>query len=406
MKKKLQVLPVVLSLLLSGIGLAQKQLSTDDFKPHTVYFKLSETHEIPGKIRSFLKKELKNVQFVGLAEVHQSQQLSYFTTGLLGLLSEGCFSNFAMELGPYSAEILQELSSVPGKTASNIQALNRRYGKNEFPKIPLIFADKEEDALFVQEAAHLEYSLWGLDQEFDYSYEMHLDRLYNKITVKTTEITRLYHESKRVLQNAIFKNRINNFPKNCWLKQNETLTEFFALLENDKGAQNYAKALQLSWDIYCMQETNKGGNQQRADYMKMNFENKYSQASKKEKYPKVFVKLGAVHLTRTISPYGVHDMGEYLKEKAVKNGTEFISIRHLIRYKNGEDVIQNDEWKQIATVLRLGRKNRWALIDLRPIRKKIQQGEVTTENDILRYGLQSYDFVLISPDDKNGALNF
>ncbi|WP_298897169.1 hypothetical protein [uncultured Psychroserpens sp.] len=410
MKNKVlhNIIRFVALIICSHYSFSQNSMTTNDFKDHTTYFSLSKDHQFQGnKMYKKLKQITKNAQFIGIAEVHQSEQLSYFTSSFLELLSEQCFNNFALELGPYSAKILAEISVNPEDTRLNINKLNRLYGKKEFPKIPLIFVDKVEDVKFINTASSLGYNFWGLDQEYLFSYEMHLDRLYEHYNNKTPEFIQLYNASKVVLENAIFKNKLpKGETSNCWLKDNETLNAFFSKFDSNDSAIKYINALKTSMGIYCKQETASGGNQERADYMKSNFMIKYNQLLKKEAKPKVVLKLGSVHLTHSTSQLGVNDIGKFLSEKAKANNTEFLSFFYLPRYKNGEDLINNDQFKSLSIVLSLGKKNKWTLIDLRPIRKMMLEGQLNTKNEIVAFGLISYDFVLIPPDDKNGTLNY
>lgn len=403
--KKLFYLCILITIFSYSKSFAQKDLESKDFKEFNTYFKLSKNHEIVGKTRKKLKKILSEAQFVGLAEVHQSQQLSYFTKGFLELLSEDCFKDFALEMGPYSAQILQNISSTSVNTSKKIQALNHKYGKNDFPKIPLIFADKKEDAIFIETASERTFKFWGLDQEFEYSYVMLLDNIYNQVKNKTSEIKNLYLKSKKVLSDVNFQYKKDGIVKNCWLIENDIIQKFFNKIDYDENIKNYIDALKITWDIYCKASSGKNSNQQRADYMKSNFEKMYKKASKTKQLPKVFIKLGSLHLTHTTSPLGVNDIGKYIHDKAQNNGSKFLSFYHLTRFKDGKDLIHTKEWKNTALVLSLEKKNKWTLIDLRPIRKRINSGELKT-TDIIAYGVNAYDFALISPDDTNGKLNY
>ena len=337
--------------------------------------------------------------------MHQSQQLSYFMVGLLELLKEKGFGHLALELGPNSAEILQNISITPGDVESEIKRLNNDYGKKSGFKIPIIFADKIEDALFIGKASGLGYSFWGLDQEFAYSYEMHLDNIFKSVNSPSSELEQLYLECKELVRKSIFKNKISGITNNCWYQQNETIENFFEKFKDNLKAQKIIQDLKITWDIYCKSETGQGSNQQRADYMKHNFDSLYSLASQKETSPKVLVKLGGVHLTHGLSPFRVDDMGKHLHEKSASKGTGFLSIRHLITYRNGKSNIGRSGWKGVGMFLELGRKDQWTLVDLRLFRDKVLSGELTTNEKYL-HELTSYDLLLIPPKDKIGTLNY
>ena len=380
----------------------QPSITQETFIPYVTYFTLDEDHNINGEGRQKLIESVGDNQFIGLAEVHQSQQLSYFTTGFLQMLSEKGFNHFALELGPISAQIVQELSTNPSETEDNLNKINRTYGKKKFPKIPLIFVDKVEDALFVRKAFELDYEIWGLDQEFAYSYEMHLDRMYDLMDDKSEELEALYLECKKLFSKNIFKSKVSGQTKNCWFGEEPTIREFFKLTEGNSEAKSIADALSTTWDIYCRNEQRLPSNQVRADYMKSNFEHYYGAQTTA---PKVFVKLGGVHLTRGISVFGVNDMGKYLNEKGNDLNTGFLTIRHFRRFKNGKDMAGKGGWKNVGFLMRLGHKDKWTLVDLRPLRKPLMDKELATDK-YTHFEIMNYDLLLISPDDKNGKLNY
>ncbi|MEP5610871.1 MAG: hypothetical protein ABJP45_01415 [Cyclobacteriaceae bacterium] len=394
-----------LIILIVSTAWAQETLTSEHLEPYTFRFSLASQHQISDEARTIISDLVGENQFVGIAEVHQSQQLSFFTTGLVSLLKEKDFNHLALELGPNSADILQKLSKNPTETSAKIKELNNAYGKKGYAKIPIIFVDKVEDALFVEQASRLTYTFWGLDQEFASSYEMLLDKIYELATNPDTDLKQNYLECKNLLRKTIFKNKISGQSTYCWYQQNETLKSFFNKFQGNVKAEKIIEDVNVSWDIYCKSSTGRGSNQQRADYMKKNFETQYTSAAKKEELPKVLVKLGGVHLTHGLSPFGVDDVGKYLHEKSAENNTGFLSIRQLISYRNGKSNIGKSGWKGVTLFLELGRKDQWTLLDLRPFREKVLKGELKT-NDKYKYELNSYDLLLIPPDDKVSKLNY
>ena len=384
---------------------SQRTLSHEDLIPHTIYFEMDDKHEFGPKAEEFLLDAIGLNQFVGLAEVHQSQRLSHFTIGILELLKKKGFNYFALELGPYTAKILQEISSDPSQTLENIKTLNRQYGKKVFPKIPMIFVDKVADAAFIERASSLDYSFWGLDQEFSYSYEMHIDRMYKEIAADATpELTDLYFKSKGLIRQNIFKSKIDGVTKNCWLLEEPNITRFMDLCKS-LGITHWVSALKTSWKIYCLNESGKASNQKRADYMKTNFDSLYAKANRKENRPKVFVKLGGVHLTHGISVFKVNDVGLHLSELGKKNRTGFLSIRHLSTYRDGKNVTGKKGWEGLELLMSLGKKDQWTLIDLRPMKLQLKAGNLQAEKKIA-FEINNYDLVLIPPNDSKSKMNY
>ena len=386
---------------------AQQELSIQDLQENTTYFNLDNGHGLDEGTKKFLRSEIRKNRFIGLAELHQSQQLSYFTVGLLDLLAEEGVKNFAMEIGPYSAQILSRASSVPEQTIENIRILNNAYGNKLFRMTPLIFSDRIEDAEFIQKASELGFNFWGLDQEFIYSYEMHLDTLFAMVKSPTKTLEGQYLESKEILAKWGLKAaKSKKFDYNCRLQNESVLQSFFNQLRDHPEIMGYVDALNTSWDIYCKNESGQNSNQQRADYMKSNFDNYYSlEISKGKDETKVFVKLGSVHLTKGRSPFGVNDVGKFLQEKASESSEGFLSIRHLSRFRNGKDLIGKSGWENVTLLMELGKQDKWTLTDLRPIRTKIQNGELKADKRIA-FEIYSYDLLLIPPNDKKSIPNF
>lgn len=381
---------------------AQKQLTSAMLEEAAFRFSLNEQGELSDEARKQWNSWIENNQYVGIAEVHNSRQLSFFTSALLSVLDDQGFDHFALEMGPTSAEILNEETANNTNCQSAIKKLNNQYGKNKSSLTPMIFVNKIADARFVQKASDLEMKFWGLDQEFAGSYEMLIDRLYELTENKTDELTQSYQEAKSAIRKVIFKRKFKGQPVYCWYAESEEINEFFGNFKDGTEATKIINDIRTSWDIYCRSATGKSSNQLRANHMKQNFEN-YLMPNATDS--KVFVKLGGVHLTHGLSPFRVDDMGKYLKEKATQNKTGFLTIRHLIAYRNGKSNIGKSGWKGVNMFLELGRKDQWTVVDLRPFREMLKRGEIVT-NDKFSYELNSYDLLLLSPDDQYPKVNF
>lgn len=399
----LRVVIQIIFFIVAFVSNAQHKLTVDHIKPYTNYFTVSNDFNFSENIQPILQKEAQNSQFIGLAEVHQSEQLSFFTTAFLKVLKKEGFNNFALEIGAHSTKILEELSQEPTKTSANLKALNTKYGKNKFPFIPFIFIDKKADALFIEEAAKLDFNLWGIDREYEFSYLMHLDKLYEKST-KTPVITKAYQKARKVMNKIAFKDKVSGEAKFCWLLHEQTLQSFFETLSYDATLQHYIKELQNSWELYCRFMQKRNGSSARAAYMRSKFDSLYTIAQTKEKLPKVLVKLGGVHLTHGISQYNRYDVGKHLHEKAKTNQTNFLAIRHVYRYRNGKDQIAKKGWDRTRFLMQLGKKEEWTLIDLRPIKKLVEMQQLQVDKGTA-WELQNYDWFLISPNDSKGNIN-
>lgn len=407
LKKIILTFLAVFALLISLNMRAQEpQDLSSALKKHSIHFSLDAEHKLTGEVRGLLKQELSQNQFVGLAELHHSEQLSYFTTGLMELLAEEEFRHFAMEMGPYQANTLTQLSRRNQGLTEGIRQANQTYGSKLLSITPLIFANHVEDALFLQRATDADMRLWGLDQEHIFSYEMHFDTLYKKVDSPSTELTTLYEESKSTVRKWNRKTVLKGkFKMGCELLWNENIDKFLNMVSVSKDAKARVAAMRTSWNIYCDSESGKGSNQKRANYMKANLDSLLGVASARETRPKVFLKFGNVHLTKGLSPFRVDDVGKYVNEIADKNQSGFLNIRHLKRYRNGKDLIGKKGWRSSTNFMKQGLKDQWTLLDLRPVRALLAQGELTCSKTEA-FEIRSYDFILISPNDHSAKQNF
>ncbi|WP_194778648.1 hypothetical protein [Pararhodonellum marinum] len=137
--------------------------------------------------------------------------------------------------------------------------------------------------------------------------------------------------------------------------------------------------------------------------MKQNFESYYR--SQEELKPKVFLKLGSVHLTRGISPFRVDDLGKFLTEKAEENETGFLSIRQMVAYRNGKSLIGKSGWESVGMFLELGKMDKWTVVDLRPLREKLIKDLIKT-NEKYTFEILSYDLLLLPPNDSFDKVNY
>ena len=395
------IVPALLSILFSFSCIAQQELTAEMLEASAFRFSLNDQGKLEGEAREKWLNWIGNNQFVGFAELHHSAQLGNITKALINVLGEKDFENFAIEMGPTSAKILQEATKEPDKTFNRIRELNRKYGKNHRSKTPLIFANMVEDAPFLEEASKLGFTFWGIDQEFAGSYEMLIDQIYENSSEKNEAFKGAYQEAKEVISKVIHKNKYKGQPVYCWYSFSEEIYNFLNQVQ-EPASIKIIEDIRESWDIYCKSATGQVSNQQRADYMKKNFENYLDQHGAESK---VFLKLGSIHLTHGLSHFGVDDMGKFLTEKAASNNTGFLNIRHLITYRNGKSNVGKKGWESTNLFLKTGKKDQWTVVDLRPFRESLNRGEITASKSIV-FEIMSYDLLLISPDDQYPKVNY
>lgn len=381
-------------------GKTQDPLIPQDFERGLHRFSLTADHQFEGKTKEHFNALLKNCNMLGLAELHHSQQLSYFTAGLLELLHEQGFEHFALEMGPYSAQVLQNISQSPQKVATNLQSLNQSYGNKANKRGPLVFVDRKEDAVFVQKAAELGYQFWGLDQEYSLAMELHVDTLFQMGETNNASFTAAYEALKVLLKKNLFNAKKARF---CNALHAAELEQFFSYFQGNELAQGRITAIKKSLTIYCKSEKQEPSNQLRADYMKANFDTFYEQQLSENEESKVFLKMGNVHLTHGLSPFGVHDLGEHLSQKSEETEKEFLIIRQLRMYQNGKDL--SEKTGELILLKSLGDDKLWTIVDLRPVRKMLASGEFTADAKT-EFEIYSYDLLLIPPDDQRSTFNY
>lgn len=374
---------------------AQEELSTEKLLEHSYRFSINDANSFSDSTQVLWKKLIGESRIVGIAEKHHSTELSNFTAALLPLLNDIEFNIFALEIGPNSAEILNEYAEDSVRLSSSIQYLNRKYGKKRASKTPLVFVNRKSDALFMDRAQYLNFEFWGLDQEYVYSYEMLLDRIHSLASNETNQ--KLFKEVKEAIHKNLFKSKIKREPVYCWYQSNKLINEYFKSVNENQDALKVIEDMRHSWAIYCKEASGIYSSQQRADYMKSNFDSYIKQ----RKNQKILLKMGNVHLTHDVSPFGVNDLGKHITEKAIKEGFEYVNIRFFNPYLNGQYKGDKSALKMLQSI---GIKDQWTVVDLRPIRKLVINAEIQT-NDLYLYELMNYDILLLAPNDKYDDVN-
>lgn len=397
-----QLLKIVFGIfiLISNQLFAQVELTSEMMEEYAFRFSIDEENILSKEAQEKWISYIGDNQFVGLAEIHRSVQKGIFTDAILGVLKEKGFDNFALEVGPNSANILSEFSNSDNFN-EEIRTINRHYGRRNKPPIP--FVNKKQDAVFMQKAFDLGYNIWGLDQEYIYAAEMLLDRLYGLQETPTNSQKTNYEDAKKLIRKYRFRNKVRGTYLSCWYQSNQIINTSLDALGGTPETDKIISDLRESWDIYCKSATGVGSNQQRANYMKQNFESYYS--SQEESKPKVFLKLGNIHLTRGISPFRVDDLGKFLTEKAEENETGFLSIRQMVAYRNGKSLIGKPGWESVGMFLELGKKDEWTVVDLRPLREKLINDVIKT-NEKYTFEILSYDLLLLPPNDSFDKVNY
>jgi len=371
---------------------AQDTLTAEDLKPYAYTFRLANG-KITGEGAGVWKKIIRQNHF------------------LLPELADADFNYFALEVGPNAADKLEQLSTPPQNTLNQIRNFTRKYANKTFFKLPINFFYGYEDAAFLQKASEEDFDLWGLDQELYNSVEFLLDEL-----LTLAEGSDDYRRIKKLHRRAVNRYKWLNlkddlkkrFRRNCEMLKDEKINAFLDVFPKDHAdAQKIIRAFRVSWQVYCDNEQRnyKKANQSRADYMKENFQKGFNRAFTEEAQPRVFAKMGDLHLSSGITQLGVDDIGKYMFELAEKKGLKATNIRHIRRYYQSKNKMTDYldgsvDWIHFwRPYVELGKKDEWVIIDLRPFRKPLAKGQLKMK-EWNAYDIQHYDFMLISPEDR------
>ncbi|AXJ02118.1 hypothetical protein CYPRO_2880 [Cyclonatronum proteinivorum] len=372
------------------------------FAAHTTYFEIRDG-EIVGA--DALLAALTQAHFVALGELHNRKHLGELATSLLRFLAPHGFAHFAVETGPYAAQKLQALI---GEGRSDVLDFYAGYASRVFDLIPIPFFKGETDLDFLEAAHAFHFTLWGLDQEFYFSYKFLIDEL---LRLGGEEVSPGQQRMHRTLSRRLYwldrRNQVadlfgGNFQRSCRLQDDDT---FQAFLDSFAGfghpdIQLIREALHKTLEIYCLNERGGDSDPVRVTYFKENFDRNFKAALAENPQPKVFLKMGSWHMGRHESPRGLQDIGHHVAQLAESRNQESVHIRYHNRFLEGGDVLERSGWEGLERLLSVGVRDQWALIDIRPIRALFEDGQLTgTASASELRTIRNWDFVIIAPED-------
>ncbi len=135
----------------------------------TNYFTFSGQRPI-GKGWDTLENIFAQNQFVGWGEYHNSPLLSQLTSYALESASNNGFKTWCIETSPFIASELS-LFAKNKNPSDTILKIAEKFG------IP--FFRTKEDALMLAAANKFNFSIWGLDQEFQVTFPYCISKVYN-----------------------------------------------------------------------------------------------------------------------------------------------------------------------------------------------------------------------------------
>jgi hypothetical protein len=369
-----------------------KELKSSDIISFAYSFKI-ENNQLIGPGADTLKKAIRESQFFMLGEEHFSPQISELTNIILPYFSSNGYKNFALEVGPFTAKIIE--SEI--KLKQSLYDFNRTFYSN-YKDIPIPFFDGTKDDQFIKTALKDDFKLWGLDQEYVTAPLFLLDEIYRN-SQDSFSAEQQYRKAKYYLKQQL--NDFNSDKKNHYFEMFDTDNDFTKYINqcNEPEQQEIINALRISMGIYKQQNLN--GNNARMEYMKRNFSNNYRTAQKDDSLPKVLIKMGSMHLGLGKSWLGIYDLGNMIGELAHFNNTKSISVNCFSRYieeKNGTiyDYMSDQDGKNLSLILDLASKDNWTLVDNKKIIEVASKRKIKLNND-LTFLISKYNYILFAP---------
>jgi hypothetical protein len=387
------IISILLIVVISTESFGQNsQIKSSDITSLTYPFNI-ENNKLIGLGADTLKNAIRESQFFMLGEEHMSPQISELTNVLLPYFSSNGYKNFALEVGPFTAKIIQKEI----KFKNSLYEFNSSFYA-EYKDVPIPFFDGTKDEEFIKTALKNNFKLWGLDQEYITAPLFLLDEI-NSILKDSNSTKELYSKAKEYLTQQL--SSFNSEKENQYFEMFDSDNDFTKYIKhcNNPKQKEIINALRISMDIYKQQNWN--GNQVRMEYMKRNFSNNYKIAQKKDDFPKILIKMGSMHLGWGKSWLGIYDLGNMINELANYNGTKSVSINCFSRYieeENGtiSDYMSDQEGKNLSLILELATKDSWTLVDNKKIIELTRNRKIKLNND-LNFLLSRYDYILFAP---------
>ena len=368
------------------------------------YFTIKD-NSFDGNGAAVLKDAVTSSKFLVLGENHNSKQISILTKNLVPLLDQSGYKVASFEVGPHSANKLKELSNNPVQTLESLKAFNKEYfiPSMEMSAIPMFFY--VDDANFLAEFADTKMDFWGIDQEFFFSVVFLGDEMVasksNDANYK--EIKAAWGKARASIE-AEFEN-IDHNNSNSMLTtiyEHEDFKNFEKMFDvDDHYAQDVLKKLYDSWYIY---EKSNNSHEDRVNYIRSNFLNKYEAFEKENKDARYFIKIGSKHAATTSISFDCYDIGALTHEIAeieqVKS-TNIIISRATYEGKDFKDRAQ--------TFLDFHQTDKWTVIDLRKLREDLNANkfQIITHPDYqdLNRMIKGFDLLIFPPADEEPEFN-
>lgn len=367
------------------ISFSQDSLVTQYVKKNAKTFTVSHA-AFTGNGWDTLINEIQKSDYVLIAEDHFTNEIPFFTSAITDKVK---FDNFFCEIDPYSTEI------ITSKIKKLSDAQLEKY-VNDFGNVFSFFAMEPEFKL-LKKLVKANTSVYGIDQVL-----MNADRLIcNDLKTKTkNEKARKIYEDIELKSKTYFDDFLKNPSKPMYLIADDFEKQITELLKLNvsQNEKDQIEALKLTAKIYKEQN-----HHLRVQLMKNNLMNVYNKWVNK----KNLFKYGAGHLAKGESYLKIYDIGNLINNIA---DSQFKSSLHiLILGKSGaqgspfqgfpeQPIIENsNKTKNLMPLFSGVEGNEWHCLDMLPLRKALENGEIIVNDVTLSRIIKGFDFVVVIP---------
>ena len=317
-------------------------------------------------------------QFVAWGEFHNSPVLSKLTSYALVSASKYGYKTWCVETSPFVAMELMRIAKTKNPFDTLLSISKDHPNNSTFP-----FFKTKEDVEMIETATRLNYSIWGIDQEFQMTFPYCIDKVYNAQPGKL-----------KIQYRAVYDSLLSKW----WMPDSKLLDSLKNAIKQPLY-KDVLEGIKTSEKIYQGNEYSYSDNMLRAAVMKQNFFKHYDNLTSKNE--KVFLKMGNNHLGRGMNfETQIYDIGNAVFELSQRNKTNFANVYCMVRYSmDGDKMIDDltEEKNENPRVFsKLYSKDKWVLVDVRSVRLRLRNDNTLT-NDTYKV-IEKYDFVLISPE--------
>lgn len=388
-------------------ALAAQTVALEDLLKSNSYPITVSNKRLSGDGAKFLISAIADAQFVTIGEPHNVKQVPELTAMLFKDLHEQHgFNYLALEIGSNIAQMFSSKETVGKRDA--VIALARQYPN------ALQFTTDQELEMLAQAGGISDGKgnrIWGLDQAFGA-----LDTLERLVKLAPTKEA---HERTQELVKVVREYEGERFAKNIfYMSQVAAKSDDFVKLaelyrpKKNSEAEFLLDQLVLSSRIYrnnalagTGQPTGYDSNLEREENMKSLFMSEYRRAQAAgDPLPKVLLKFGHWHTIRGINWGNVFTLGNFVSDFAHSNGTKTFSLA-LYRNNAAGDygvLSASPDFKPLADV---ADKDKWTVVDLRPLRKFIHAGQIKGASAELKRMIFGFDAALLIGGAERGTYN-